>query len=1147
MRGWLTGLLAILIAVVCASPEARALDTTKQLPQYGETTWRIRDGAFAGTPYAIAQTTDGYLWIGTQVGLLRFDGVRFVAWRAPNDNASESSRITALLGARDGSLWIGTGTGLSRLQSGALANIADAIGPVMAILEDSAGTIWIARGYPDDAKGALCRVSGSALECYGEAERIPLQYAVTLASDQRGGIWLGGGAMVVRRQGTASETFRSAIMNSNEVVNGVSALASGRDGSMWVGQFPSGRGGGLQKLVDGSWRPFIIPNFDGSRLEVTKLLVDRDSNLWIGTLNDGVYRVQASRIDHFHSSDGLSSDLVTGLFQDHEGNIWVATIGGIDKIREVDVANVSTRQGLSADFVNSVVASRDGTVWVGNQNLDALRTGGAVTSIEPTNGLPGHQVTSLLEDRAGRLWVGIDRELSVYDKGTFTRISSRNCRPFGSVVAIAEDVDGNIWVETRYINQHQLLRIRDLIACEKISVPELPLVNVIAADPNGGVWLGLASGGLARFLNGRVEFFPLNRTRDDPVHGLLVRPDGSVLAATASGLVQWRSGSVRRLNTSNGLPCDAVLALIPDSQSDLWLNTRCGLIAIQQAELERAWHSPDLAVKFKLVDVGWAPSNGSMPFQPNASRSPDGRLWFVSSSGLQMINPGRLTRNPTPPPVHIEEIVADRTRYAPGAGLRFPALTRDIEIDYTALSFVAPQKVRFRIRLEGRDPDWQDPGTRRAAFYADLRPGTYRFRVIAANNDAVWNEEGATLDFIVAAAWYQTLWFRVSIGAGFLLLLSALYQLRVHQLRRQEWQLRDVIDTVPAMAFAASPDGANQWANRRWMEYSGLSRDDTAGSGWRSMVHPDNVEDQVRKWTQSVASGDPFENEIRLRSAVGEYRWFLMRAVPMRDPSGTIRKWYGTLTDIEDRIKAERERERVRQLQADLEHVNRLSLMGELATSLSHELQQPITATITDANTCVRWLKRNQPDLSEACEAATRAVRAANRAAAIISRLRSFYKKGAPAEREPLDVNDVAREVISLLRSEAKQSRVSIRTDLGHDLPSVRGDRIQLQQVCLNLMLNAIEAMKETGGGELTITSTNNNDALVVISVSDTGVGLPAGQEDQIFNAFFTTKPDGSGMGLSISRSIIESHGGRLWATANVERGATIHFTVHTG
>jgi PAS domain S-box-containing protein len=518
-------------------------------------------------------------------------------------------------------------------------------------------------------------------------------------------------------------------------------------------------------------------------------------------------------------------------------------------------------------------------------------------------------------------------------------------------------------------------------------------------------------------------------------------------------------------------------------------------------------------------------------------------LWFANQNVVQMIDPAHLDNNPIAPPVHVEEIMGDHKSYAPRDGLRLPALTRDLEIDYTALSFVAPQKVRFRYKLEGRDSEWQYPGTRRQAFYADLRPANYRFRVMACNNDGVWNEEGATIAFSLAAAWFQTWWFRGASLLVFLALLWALYQRRIQQIQRQEKQLRNVIDTIPAMAFSNSPDGKNEWVNRRWVEYTGLSPESNSGSGWRATVHPDDLEEHLRKWQRSLATGEPYENEARRRGANGEYRWFLVRAVPLRDAHGNILKWYGTLTDIEDRKKAEQERERLRRLQADLAHVNRVSMMGELTASLSHELKQPITASITDANTCLRWLMRDQPEVEEAREAATRIVKDGNRAAEIIDRLRSFYKKGSPQERELVEVNDIVREMLVLLRSEATQNSVSIRTELSSNLPTVRADRVQLQQVCLNLMLNAIEAMKDTGG-ELTIRSGPADDGQLLISVSDTGMGLPAEQADQIFGAFFTTKPDGSGMGLTISHSIIKSHGGRLWAGANAKRGATFYFTL---
>jgi PAS domain S-box-containing protein len=337
--------------------------------------------------------------------------------------------------------------------------------------------------------------------------------------------------------------------------------------------------------------------------------------------------------------------------------------------------------------------------------------------------------------------------------------------------------------------------------------------------------------------------------------------------------------------------------------------------------------------------------------------SPDGRLWFANENVLQMIDPLHLEDNPIPPPVHVEEIIADHKSYAPQDGLRLPTLTRDLQIDYTALSFVIPQKVRFRYKLEGHDADWQDPGTRRQAFYADLRPGNYRFRVIACNNDGVWNDEGATLAFIMAAAWYQTWWFRVICVAAFAALLWGWYQLRIRQVRSQEKKLRDVIETIPTFAWSALPDGSIDFVNRHWEEYTGISSGKTVGSGWEAAVYPEDVKRYAEKWRGAVESGIPFEGEVRFRRAAdAQYRWFLTRAVPLRDARGKILKWYGTSTDIDDR-------EHAKQLQADLAHINRVTTMGELTASLAHELKQPIAATVTNANACFRWLKREKPDL----------------------------------------------------------------------------------------------------------------------------------------------------------------------------------------
>jgi PAS domain S-box-containing protein len=393
--------------------------------------------------------------------------------------------------------------------------------------------------------------------------------------------------------------------------------------------------------------------------------------------------------------------------------------------------------------------------------------------------------------------------------------------------------------------------------------------------------------------------------------------------------------------------------------------------------------------------------------------------------------------------------------------------------------------------------------------------------------------------------WWSTWWFRLLCVAVSLTLLGGLYRWRIQQLRTQERHLRDVVETIPAMAFSALPDGSTEFVNRPWLEYSGLSEKDDLGNGWQLSIHPDDSEEHLSKWRASLETGVPFENESRQRGANGEYRWFLVRAVPLRDAHGNILKWYGTLTDIEDRKRSEQERERFRQLQADLAHENRVSMMGELAASLSHELRQPITAAITDATTCLRWLAREQPDVHEAREATMRTMKDGTRAVEIIDRLRFFYTKGAPPARESVDVNELVREMLVLLTSEANRYSISVRMDLDAELPKITADRVQLQQVLMNLMLNGIEAMKDVDGArELTIKSQRAENGQLQVSVSDTGLGLPPQLEHKIFDAFFTTKTQGSGMGLRISRSIVESHGGRLWAAANSPRGASFYFTL---
>jgi PAS domain S-box-containing protein len=360
-------------------------------------------------------------------------------------------------------------------------------------------------------------------------------------------------------------------------------------------------------------------------------------------------------------------------------------------------------------------------------------------------------------------------------------------------------------------------------------------------------------------------------------------------------------------------------------------------------------------------------------------------------------------------------------------------------------------------------------------------------------------------------------------------------------LQSSEDRFRRVIDTIPAHVWSALPNGSAEFINQRFLEFAGRSMEDMLGWGWGSVVHPDDLTRYVDLWQAAVATGKPMESEARVRRADGSYRWLLIRNVPLRDELGKIVEWYGTAIEIEERKQAE---EALRQAQADLAHVSRVTTMGELTASLAHEVNQPIAAAITDANTCLRWLARDQPNLEEARAAALRIVKDGRRAGEIVSRIRLLFQKGTP-ERELVDVNEVTREMIVLLRGEITQYSISVRIKLAADLPQVMGDRVRLQQVMMNLIMNSIDAMKDVNGTrDLVIQSQRGVDGQVLIAVSDTGVGLPPRQADQIFNAFFTTKAQGTGMGLRISRSIVESHSGRLWAADNSPRGAVLYLTL---
>ena len=759
----------------------QALDSSRQISQYAHTAWRLQDGILSGVPTSITQTSDGYLWVGTQGTLFRFDGVRFVPWTPPNSQKLPSDDITYLAPAKDGGLWIGTSQGLARWTGRDVLNFSPA-SRISDLLVDRDGNAWVTRTRVHDGLGPLCEAVDARLECHGKAEGLDPGNLGPLTQDAAGNFWLGSTNSLIRWRQGSSTTYSIKQLQTAEGLSGVEGLVAGKDNSLWVGIDRAGRGLGLQHLVNGQWKPLIVPGFDSSTLEVIALFVDHAGDCWAGTINKGIYRIHGKRIDHFDSSDGLSGDFVNGFFEDREGSLWVATTSGIDSFRDLPVANFSKRQGLSSDSAASVVAAHDGSIWIGTQGaLDSIHDG-HVSSIQSQDGLPGKQVTALLEDHSGHLWVGVDNGLYVYHNARFTPMLDREGKPTGSVVSLAESSDQTVWANTSVSGRHRVICFHDEKAQQELVSPQVPLLNDVSAAAGSGVWMSAIGGGITPYYDGHLNTDLLeNSAKLGRFLGLAVDPDGSVWGASRVGLAVWKEGALRVLDQIHGLPCDAVYALLRDAHQALWLYSHCGLIRIEKAELDRWWADPNISIQTRTFGAFSGAQPAPATFKPAATRSLDGRLWFSNDSIVQMIDPNHLDLNPLPPPIHIEQVIAKDTAYPAQSELRLPPHTRDIQIDYTALSFVSPQRVFFRVMLEGHDAEWKDAGTRRSAFYTNLSPGTYRFFVKSCNNDGVWNERGAEFVFVIAPAWYQAIWFRsfslvLAIFLGYLFYLFRLRQ-----------------------------------------------------------------------------------------------------------------------------------------------------------------------------------------------------------------------------------------------------------------------------------------------------------------------------------------------------------------------------------
>lgn len=751
-------LFALYLAVSCG---ASGLDRDRTIAQFFHTAWTVKEGGPSGLTQ-MAQTTDGYLWLGTQSGLIRFDGVRFDRYRPASGNLP-SRTVSALLATPDGGLWIGfVPHGAAFLKQGRIVMYGENEGlpyaPIFALGRDADGSVWAGTSR------GLWKFDGSRWQATGLDRGFPDTSSDDFYLDSRGNFWVSAinGLFCLPSHARAFRRYPGTSVRLGET----------RDGTLWEAE----HGGPLRPFSRST--PVI-------GLNATQILIDRDDSMWVLTSGAGVARIanpEAPRpaIQRFTAKDGLSDDRITNALEDREGNIWIATRGGLDRFRKRNVVPGPFPYGDEGQDL-ALAADRTGTLWAGNLGQPLMRL--QDHTISYLNDM--RDVTCAYRAPDGTLWFGGHGHLAriVGDRVESIPLPSEIARHW-EVEAITADHQGSLWVS---VTQNGVFRFRNGVWTHWGGIAALPkrTAVVLWTDAAGRIWFGYTVNLVAVLDGDNVRMLSSAEGLSEGTISAIAGSGNRVWVGGESGLAIFDGQQFHMVPSEPDREFGGVSGIIEMPGGDLWINQANGVARIPAAEIAATLASFNHHPGYDLFDFRDGVSGPASPVRPlpSAIVAGDGRIWLSGTNGATWIDPARIYRNPLPPPVAIEAVFVDGRRYNPSAvPLSLPASPSNVRIEYTALSLSIPERVRFRYRLEGVDKGWQDAETRRTAFYTGVKPGRLHFQVIACNNDGVWNTTGASIDLIVALAFYQTSWFIGLCALAGGCMLRGIYLLRLRQM-----------------------------------------------------------------------------------------------------------------------------------------------------------------------------------------------------------------------------------------------------------------------------------------------------------------------------------------------------------------------------
>lgn len=763
-----------------------ALDANKTIPQYVHDIYAGQHGLPQNTILGLVQTPDGYIWVATQEGLARFDGVRFTVFDTRNTPELKANMLSSLAVARDGSLWIAkTGGGITQWKNGRFKTYTTADGlagdDTMSVGEDSEGGIWVGT-----VKHGISRFYNGQFTTYTTIDGLADDnvWAVGLGPDNS--VWLGTPKGLSRFKDGKFTNYTTA---DGLVSDYIKAVNTDRRGNLWVATTQ-----GLHLFRDGKFSRFDLGDPKANDNTVYCALEDRHGNLWVASLY-GLFRCKDGRIESYRQTDGLAAGPADALCEDLEGNLWVgSSSGGINKFSDGKFTAYTVREGLTRDPVWVVYGDRAGNLWAGvsRGGLNLFKDGRFIP-YEPARSIAEKGVFAIYEDRAGNLWVSSrGGQLNQFKDGKMTSYLLPQSEYNNDICAITEDLAGNLWVGTRlsgvqrFVNG-QFIRQEGLAAASSMA-------DCLFASRDGSLWIGTGAG-LYHLVDGKLQRFGKEEGLSAE-HVYSIHEDGENnlwIGTQGGGLNRYRNGKFTAYTSKEGLFDDVAFQVMEDASGYLWMSGNKGVYSVNKQQLDEF----DRGMIAQLTSTSYGTGDGMASRECNGGNQPsgciaaDGTMWFPTIKGLARLQPASLNQQALP--VYVEEVTIDQKTYTVGQTIEAPPGKGDLQFHYTALSYQNPAKVKFKVKLEGYDENWVDAGTRREAFYTNISPGSYHFRVMACNNEGVWNELGTPLSLTLKPHFYQTWWFYMGLA---LLLIGAVfagYRYRVGRLEAREQELQQLV------------------------------------------------------------------------------------------------------------------------------------------------------------------------------------------------------------------------------------------------------------------------------------------------------------------------------------------------------------------